>query len=369
MMKKILFLVNHDIVIYNFRREIVERLISYGHKVYISSPYGERIDDLVKMGAIFFNIKINRHGMNPKEELRILNDYKKLLKEVEPDICLGFTIKPNIYGAIAAQKLGIPFVANITGLGTSIQNGGIKQRIVISLYRYSLKRVQKVFFQNESDKEFFISNRVIDSNYEVLPGSGVNLQQHMFEEYPAEEQGIIFTTFGRIMKDKGIAELLSAAKEVKEKGVKARFRLIGFFDDEQYRRSVLQAVSEGYLEYIEQQKDIHPYIKESHAIIQPSHHEGLSNVLLESESTGRPVIASNIPGCREAFDEGISGLGFEVKNYHSLVDAIMTFISFSNEKKARMGFEARKKMEKQFDRNIVVEKYMCEIEKIGETAK
>ncbi len=368
-MKKILFLVNHDVVIYNFRREIVERFIADGHEVHISSPYGERIEDLIRLGAIFHEIKMDRHGMNPKEELRILHEYKKLMEEIKPDICLGFTIKPNIYGALAARKHGIPFVANITGLGTSIQNGGIKQKLSLLLYKNGLKKVQKVFFQNEADKDFFLNNKIIDVAYEVLPGSGVNLQQHKFEEYPTDEQEILFTTFGRIMKDKGIDELLSAAKEVKIKGVKARFRLIGFFDDDEYKEIVSKAVSEGYVEYIGQQKDVHPFIKESHAIIQPSHHEGLSNVLLESESAGRPVIASNIPGCKEAFDEGISGLGFEVKNYHSLVEAIMRFVSLPNEKKALMGREARNKMEKQFDRNIVVNKYLREVEKIGEKAR
>ena len=144
-MKRILFMVNHDVVIYNFRLEIVERFLGDGHEVHISSPYGDRIDDLVKLGAIFHEIKMERHGMNPIDELKILGEYNKLMREIKPDICLGFTIKPNIYGAIAARKYGIPFVANITGLGVAVENPGFKQKITILLYRYAFKQVNLCF--------------------------------------------------------------------------------------------------------------------------------------------------------------------------------------------------------------------------------
>ena len=143
-MKKILFLVNHDVVIYNFRLEIVERFISDGHEVHISSPYGERIDDLVSLGAIFHNIEMNRHGMNPFSEVNILRAYKRLIKEIHPDIILGFTIKPNIYGSIAARRYNVPFVANITGLGTAVENPGFRQKILIAMYKYAFKDVQRV---------------------------------------------------------------------------------------------------------------------------------------------------------------------------------------------------------------------------------
>lgn len=363
-MKRVLFLVNHDVVIYNFRREIVERLIELGHEVHISSPFGERIPDLISIGATFHEIKIERHGMNPFDELNVLNEYKKLIKTIKPDICLGFTIKPNVYGAIASRKYGVPFVANITGLGSSIQNGGIKQKISLNLYKYALKSVQKVFFQNSFDRDFLISHNIVTVDNEVLPGSGVNLTQHYFEDYPDNTNNFIFSTFGRIMKDKGIDELLEAARIVKSSFSNVKFRVIGFFDDD-YETTIRKAVDDGIIEYIEQQRDVHPLIKESHAIIQPSHHEGMSNVLLEAESTGRPVIASSIPGCKETFDEGISGLGFEVKNALSLADAIFKFIALPYDIKRKMGFEARKKMENQFDRTIVVEKYILEVNKAG----
>ena len=175
--KRVLFLVNHEVVIYNFRLEIVERLLADGHEVHISSPYGERIDELTALGAKYHEIVISRHGLNPLSELNLLRDYKKLLKEVRPDIVLGFTIKPNIYGAMAADSLGIPFVANITGLGTAVENAGWKQKIFINLYRVAFKNIQCVFFQNTENRQLFIDNKIAMSKHKMLPGSGVNLDR------------------------------------------------------------------------------------------------------------------------------------------------------------------------------------------------
>jgi lipopolysaccharide/colanic/teichoic acid biosynthesis glycosyltransferase/glycosyltransferase involved in cell wall biosynthesis/nucleoside-diphosphate-sugar epimerase len=363
--KCVLFLVNHDVVIYNFRLELVERLIKEGFEVHISCPYGERIDDLVNLGVIYHNINIERHGMNFLKEWNLLHQYAQLVEEVQPLIILTYTIKPNIYGGIVARKNRIPFIANITGLGVSVENGGIKQKAILCLYKIGLFGAETVYFQNTENERFMLKHRIINGNYELLPGSGVNLIQHKFEKYPEVKDPLIFTTIGRIMKDKGIDELLDAANIVKKKYPNVQFRLIGFFDDN-YQSKVEKAVKKGIVEYIEQQKDIHPFIKESHAIIHPSHHEGMSNVLLESAATGRPVIASKIPGCREAFDEGVSGFGFEAQNANDLVRAIQKFINLPYVNKMEMGKNGRLKMESSFDRNIVVEKYLDRITEIME---
>ena len=163
--KTVLFLVNRDIVIYNFRREIVERLIADGHEVHISSPYGERIDDLVEIGAVFHNIRIQQRKMNPMEEFRLISEYKKLMEQVRPDIVFGFTIKPNTYGAIAARKYQIPFIANITGLGTAVENPGMVQKLLVCLYKYSFRDVRRVFFQNTSNRDFFLWNHIRVNDY------------------------------------------------------------------------------------------------------------------------------------------------------------------------------------------------------------
>ncbi len=358
--KRVLILVNHEVVIYNFRLELVERLLSEGCEVHISTPSGEHIEELRNLGAIIHDISFDRHGMNPIAEIKLLNHYKKLMKTINPSIVFTYTVKCNVYGGMAARACHIPFCANITGLGTTVNNGGIKERLVLLLYKIGLKGAQRVFFQNEANKDFMVTNNVVKLPYTVLPGSGVNLDRHCCEEYPKTEDPLIISYIGRIMKDKGTDELLEAAKIIKKTHKDVRFRLIGFFDDD-YKGIIKKAESDGIIEYIPQQQDIHPWMKESHAVIMPSYHEGMSNVLLETAATGRPVLASDIPGCREAFDEGISGFGFKPQDAMDMVRAISVFIELSNEEKAAMGAAGRRKMEKEFDRTIVVDRYMNEI--------
>ena len=362
-MKKVLILVNHNVVIYNFRKELVERLIHEGYEVYLSCPQGDRIGELISIGCKFVEAEFDRRGTNPLSDLKLVKYYKRIMKDISPDIVLSYTIKPNVYGGIAAAKLKIPQIANVTGLGTSVVDGGILQRISLTLYRLGLRKAKMVYFQNGSNMSFMKEHKVVKDNYHVLPGSGVNLNQHCFEEYAPDTDELVFTTIGRIMKDKGTDELLTAIESVKKQYPKVRLRLIGFFDDD-YHDKIQSAVDSGLVEYIEQQQDIHPFIKESHAIIHPSYHEGMSNVLLEAAATGRPVIASDIPGCRETFDEGVTGLGFEPKNAESLANAVIKFIELPYDKKVQMGIDGRKKMEKEFDRNIIVNEYINKIEQI-----
>lgn len=226
-MSKVLFLVNHDVVIYNFRLELVERLLSEGHQVVISSPYGERIDDLVALGCQFRPITLSRHGMNPVQELKLLRDYIKLLREEKPDIVFTYTIKPNIYGGMACALRKVPYVVNITGLGTAVENGGLVQKITVMLYRLALKRVQRVFFQNEENRQFFADRKLAMGKHGMLPGSGVNLQRFAPLEYPGEET-TEFVFISRIMKEKGADQYLEAAEFIREKYPNTRFHICGF---------------------------------------------------------------------------------------------------------------------------------------------
>lgn len=200
--EKILFLVNHDVVIYNFRLELVERLLKEGYEVHISSPYGERIDELVDLGCIYHEIEVERHGMNPLSELKLLSNYRSLLNEVKPDYIFGYTIKPNIYGAIAAKEKKIPFIANITGLGTAVENPGPVQKMMILLYKFAFTDVQKVFFQNTENRQFFIDHKIAIDKHGLLPGSGVNLKRFSTKDYPNDDV-IRFAFISRIMKEKG----------------------------------------------------------------------------------------------------------------------------------------------------------------------
>lgn len=360
---KVLVLANFGMGLYNFRREILEELINKGYEVIVSFPEDEYVPKLKKIGCKFVETQVDRRGTNPVKDLKLLLNYVKIIKQIKPNIVLTFTIKPNIYGGIACNLLKTPYITNITGLGTSIENKGILQKITLFLYKLGLKKASCVFFQNQSNKEFFLTNDLVSGKIRIIPGSGVNLAQHTFEGYPANDNKLKFLFIGRIMKAKGIEELLEAAKIIKKKHPYTQFNLIGGME-ENYLKKLRELENQNVIKYYGQQKDVHSFIKESHAIVLPSYHEGLSNVLLESASTGRPVLASRVPGCSETFDEDITGIGFEVKNVKSLVGAIEKFISLPYKSKVEMGKAGRAKVEKEFDRRIVIDSYLDEISKI-----
>ena len=360
-MKKVLFLVNHSYTICYFRLELVKRLLEEGYRIVVSSPYGEGIERIVEMGCVHLDITIDRHGTNPIANLKLLNIYKELIRAEKPDVVLTYTIKPNIFGSLAAKSLGVPHIANITGMGIAIKKGGILTRILLLLYRYSMRKTNRIFFQNEANRQYFLNHHIGINRDTLIPGSGVNLVNFPMSDYPDESCKLVFTFIGRVMTDKGILEYAEAAKMVRVKFPDIGFQVIGFIDDDNPQLNELVQES---CEYIGLVGDVRPYIIKSSAVVLPSYHEGMANVLLEAAAMGRPVIASKIPGCLETFDEGISGLGCEAGNAQSLADTILRFIHLPWESKKQMGIAGRKKMERQFDRSLVVEAYMNELAKI-----
>ena len=356
---------NHDIVIYNFRKELIEKLLEKGFEVAITLPYGKKVDRLIQMGCTYYETPIDRRGTNPITDMKLLQKYKKIMREYNPDIVLTYTIKPTIYGGMACQKLGIPYIANITGLGTAVEQGGLKQKLILTLYKEAFKKVDCVFFQNQKNQSFFKEQGLSIPNQRLLPGSGVNLNAHCYEPYPKKDDTVRFLFIGRMMKDKGIDELLTAAQRITGKYSHVFFDLIGFCEADYKGKAQLKFLHrQKIINYMGHQDAIHEHIKAHHALIHPSYHEGMANVLLEAAACGRPVLASNIPGCQEAFDEGITGFGFEPKNVDDLVRALEKFIELAYEEKKAMGIAGRKKMEREFDRQIVVDAYMEEIETI-----
>ena len=363
---KILILANHDMGLYKFRRELLEAL-QKEHEVHIALPDGEYVERIRAIGCIIHLFSINRHGTNIIQDMKLLLQYRKLIVEQKPDIVLTYTVKPNIYGGIACRIEKVPYFANITGLGTAIENPGIFAKFILQLYRIGLKKAECVFFQNQSNMEFMKKQKIAGKRAVLLPGSGVNLKQHCLEEYPKEEEKLILLFVGRLMRDKGVGELVQAAKSLKRKYDNVHFQLVGPCEAEY--ESVLQELeAEKYTELCGQQDNVHEYMKNAHAVILPSYHEGMANVLLEAAACGRPVLASNVPGCRETFDEGISGYGFEARNTESLISAIEKFIALDYQKKAQMGLKGRNKVEKQFNRQIIIYKYFKEIDRIKERA-
>lgn len=360
---RILILANNDVGLYRFRKELLMELLKE-NEVYICLPDGEFVSKLVELGCKYVPCQFERRGMNPIQEIKLIRFYWMTIKNIRPDVSLTYTIKPNSYGGLVCGLKKVPYISNVTGLGTSIENCGISQKLMLAIYRIGLRKAQKVFFQNTSNYQFMAEHHVLKGAYEILPGSGVNLDENCYEPYPSEENGLRFLFVGRIMKDKGIEEYLYCAKVIHENHPETVFDIIGDYDEDSYKPLIKEYQEQGIVRFYGQQKDVHSFYKTHHVLIHPSYHEGLSNVLLEAAACGRPVIASNIHGCIETFDDGISGISFEPRNANSLVSAVEKILYMSFEDRKNMGLCGRDKVEKNFNRKLVINAYLKEISKL-----
>lgn len=367
--KKVLLIGNHGFVIYNFRKELIRELLQKGYDVYITLPRDEKVEVMQQWGCHYIETKVDRRGMNPIKDFSLFLRYMRILMQVKPDVVLTYTIKPNLYGGIASRLMRIPYLVNITGLGSGFgRNKWLRMALVI-LYKWALKGAECVYFQNEEDMRQILGFNMGKGEHKLLPGSGVNLQEFTYTEYPSEKHGPIrFLFVGRIMKDKGIDQYLEAAKQIRAKHPNTAFEIIGFIEktDAVYKGIFEQYENQGLIRYLGYQSDVKPFLKKAHCLIQPSHSEGLSNVVLEAAATGRPVITSNIPGCREVVEHGVNGYTFKVKDANDLAYQIERFLQLSEEERKRMGAASRKKVENEFDRQIVVDEYMRQIQRLSD---
>lgn len=366
-MSKILFLANHFITLHSFRKEIIQRMVNDGHEVWLSLPEDPDNKFFLKMGCKIIPTSISRRGLNPIKDLKLIRDYKRMIRNVNPDIIFSFTIKPNIYGSLASNKTGHKQVCNITGTGATFLKKGLVATICMNLYRVSVRKCFKTFFQNTGDRDFFIQHNMIKAERcDMLPGSGCNLVQHSFKPLP-DTSHLKFIYIGRVMKLKGIDEYLECARRIREKCPNTTFYIAGWNEEPEYMAKVEEAQKKGWVEYLGFRKDIDQWIERCHCTVLASYGgEGVPNVLLESAATGRICIASNINGSRDVVDDGISGYLFEKGNVADLVSKVERFISLSEDEKAKMGLAGRKKVENEFDRNIVIDKYLHEIKKLDD---
>lgn len=359
---RILFLVNHEVTLYYFRTELLKALVEEGDEVLLSMPKAEHATFFEHLGCKIIDTPITQYGMNPAKELKLIREYKAMIKKYSPDIILTYTIKPALYGGIAAAGKNVPYISTITGLGAAFEKGKLFSLLISLWYRFSTRKISCIFFQNEEHSKLFSSFKIALGKHRIVSGSGVNLEKHSFEPYP-EEDGTNLLFVGRMMKDKGIFELCEAVENLSKK-YKISLDIIGWCEKECEQLKNSFSFS-GAINYLGWQEDVHSFVKKSHAVVLPSYHEGMANVLLEAEAGGRPVLASDIPGCRETFDEGVTGFGFEAKNERSLEKALEKFCLLSNEERAKMGKAAREKVEKDFDRKNVVKAYLDAIHEFG----
>ena len=355
---RILILTNYDGGLYLFRRELLEELLAHGDEVHVSLPLGAFSGKLEAMGCKLIDTPLERRGMNPLADIALYRMYKRIIQEVRPDVVFTYTVKPNVYGGLACQRNKVPYLSNVTGLGTAIENGGILQRITLFLYRQGLKGARHVFFQNQSNLDFMVTKGIVERGREhLLPGSGVNVEHFAYREYPPVSDKVNFLFIGRIMKDKGVDELLEVFQKLHDSKAPVSLTVLGNYDGP-YKETIEKAHHSGVINYIGAVEDVRPYVESSHCIVLPSYHEGMSNVLLESSSMGRPVITTRVPGCLETFAEGVTGFGCEAKSSESLLEAVERFLSLSAEKREAMGRAAREKMVSEFDRRQIIAAYM-----------
>ena len=352
MKKKILIITNHSYMFWRFRKELVEELLQE-NEVIISTPFVGHEEDLAALGCKMVETSFNRRNINLFGELKLLQFYLHLLRREQPDMVITYSIKPNIYGGLVCRLLKIPYCMNVQGLGTAFQKKGIAD-IVSILYRFAAGKAQTVFFENEESAAIFREKKISPAYKQtVLPGAGINLENYSYVPYP-ENEATHFLYLGRFMQEKGMDELLYAAKKLYDiYGNKIVLDLVGFFEDE-YKDQVNQLVAEGCAVFHGFQTDPRPYYAVTDCVVLPSHHEGLSNVLLEAAAMGRPIITNDIAGCRETVIRNESGLLCTAKDKESLFEAMNAFMDLSREEREAMGKCGRAYMDV-FDKRKVVQ--------------
>lgn len=348
----------------NFRKEIIDALIKGGHEVVLSAPVQKETTKDESVAFRIIDTPFNRHGINPLKDIQLTIKYIKLLRQERPDVVLTYTIKPNVYGGMACNLCHIPHLANITGLGLAVERKGWLQKVAVMLYRIGLMKAHTVFFQNMSNMHFCEERGIGKRRKILLPGSGVNLNHFSLQQYPPESP-LRFIFLGRVMRDKGIDEYISAARIIKKQHPDTEFHIVGACEQEYINR--MSSEQNEVIVYHGRHSDVRPFIGMSHCMIHPSYYpEGMSNVLLESCATGRPIITTDRPGCREIVEDGVNGFVIKLKDVDDLVRKIEQFIALPYERKREMGLAARRKVEREFDRQIVVDAYLKTIENVQE---
>lgn len=360
-MKKIMLISSKDNNFYNFRSEMILKLVELKYDVILVCPYGKKIDYFTERGCQFINLDMDRRGTSILNDLKLLNNYKRILKSEKPDLVLTYTAKPSYYASFICQFLHIPHIINNAGI---METGKLLTKFLNFLYKVCERKASCIMFQNTYERDYtekLLNNKV---HYRDIPGSGVNTTAFPYQSYPSNDEIVTFNFVARIMKSKGIEEFLECARVIRQKFPFTRFVIYGDYDDDTYRPIINEYCEKGIIEYGGIVVDMKPAIAKAHAVIHPSYYEGMTNVVLEHSSSGRPCIGSNIPGVREGIEDGQTGYIFEVKNSNSLINCVEKFLNLTHDEKAEMGKKAREKMINEFERSIVTNVYIDEIYKI-----
>lgn len=369
---RIAIVINTSWNIYNFRMNFVKALLEQGHEVHTIAPEDDYTSLLTGIGCNHHNVYMDSRGANPIKDFALMVELTMLYKKVKPDVILHYTIKPNVYGSMAAALTGIPAVNNVCGLGTVFLKEGLVSKIAKFLYKISFRFPKKVFFQNPDDLQLFLDKKIIEKKKtELLPGSGIDLQQFVPSSFKRNST-FTFLVVSRILFDKGILEYIEAIKILKAKGIKAKFQLLGAKDPE-HKRGVpltdIQAwIAQGLIEYLGKTNDVRPYLDAADCIVLPSYREGSPRSLMEAAAMGKPIVTTNVPGCNQVVVGGFNGLLCEPHNPEDLANKMLQMMKLSDATLQLMGECGRRKMELEFSDTIIVNSYTKVLHKLNHDA-
>ena len=371
MRPKLVLAANDGWNIVNYRKGLIAALQNAGYDICVVAPNGPHAEAIRGMGAAFEPVAISSRGTSPLADLRVLRDYARLLRRLRPAAFLGFTAKPNIYGSIAARFAGVPVINNISGLGTVFASRSWLTPVVSNLYRVALSRSAKVFFQNRDDRALFERMGLARAGQsDLLPGSGVDLSHFTPSRDRREVHAFTFLLAARLLWEKGIGEFVEAARRLRNERPEVRFQILGIAEPESEAAvsfgQLRQWQDEGVIDYLGSTADVRPGYAGADCVVLPSYYrEGVPRVLLEASAMAVPVITTNMPGCREAVDDGETGYLCEPRSVESLTGAMMRMIDMPAAERSNMGAAARGKMEREFDETLVHRKYLDALRQLG----
>lgn len=364
--KKVVIALNTAWNLVNFRAGLIRALVAAGYEVVAVAPPDEYAERLSVLGCRFMPLPMDNQGTHPVRDLLLLWRFLWMMRAERPHVYLGYTVKPNVYGSLAARALGIPVINNIAGLGAVFIKGGWLNQLVKGLYQVALSRSRKVFFQNDDDRQLFVTSRLVPEEVsDLLPGSGIDLAKFSPVPLPAGTP-VRFLLIARMLWDKGVGEFVEAARLLKQRGVDAEFCLLGFLDVQNPaaipRQQMNDWVAEGTVLYLGVSDNVREEIAQADCVVLPSYREGTPRTLLEAAAMARPIVTTDAVGCREVVDDGINGYLCNPKDASDLADKMERIVSLSHAQRKAMGLRGREKVERQFDEEIVIRKYLEAIE-------
>jgi glycosyltransferase involved in cell wall biosynthesis len=359
---KIAIVLNTSWNIYNFRMNFIRSLQEQGHEVHTIAPHDKYTQKLEQAGCIHHDVKMDSRGANPIKDFFLILEFLSIYRKLRPDVILHYTIKPNIYGTLAAAFLKIPSVNNVCGLGTVFLKKGIVSKVALLLYKWAFRYPQKVFFQNPDDHKLFIERELVsESIADLLPGSGIDLSRFHPISYQ-RNQRFTFLLISRLITDKGILEFIDAVKRLKATGINAKFQILGAKDPEHKRGIKLRVIDEwvnsGIIEYLGTTDDVRKFIHGADCIVLPSYREGAPRTLLEAASSCKPIVATDVPGCHHVVVHEYNGLLCKMKDAADLAEKMSTMANLDEAALRKMGENGRLKMELEYSETIVINKYL-----------